>query len=91
MSGSSFGCKEQGVKNKSLTFPNVVESKLLRPDTDHAPRIEQNDANRHGVEHSLRGKAEAFLDLPEGEDTHGLSSYAHDEEVREVESVVCDN
>ena len=68
-----------------------MEPKLLRPDTDHAPRIKQDDANGHSVEHSLRGKAEAFLDLPEGKDAHCLSSYAHDEEVREVKSVVCNN
>ena len=76
---------------RELTFPNVVESKLLRPDTDHSPCIEQDDANRYSVEHGLCGKAEAFLDLPESKDAQCLSSYAHDEEVCEVESVVCNN
>lgn len=76
---------------RELTFPNVVESKLLRPDTDHSPCIEENNANCYSVEHSLCGKAETFLDLPEGKDAQRLSSYAHDEEVCEVESVVCDD
>ena len=39
-----------------------MEPKLLRPDADHAPSIEENDSNGYSVEHSLCGKAETFLD-----------------------------
>ena len=68
-----------------------MESKFLRPNADHSPCIEQDDANRYSVEHCLCGKAEAFLDLPESKDAYGLSSYAYDEEICEVESVVCND
>jgi hypothetical protein len=68
-----------------------VEPKLLCPDTNHAPSIEQDDANGYGVEHGLCGKAEALLDLPEGKDTYSLSCYAHNQEVCKVEGIVCNN
>ena len=69
---------QRNCEDESLTFPDIVEPKLLCPDTDHAPTIEQDNANGDGVEHGLCGQAEALLDLPEGKDTYSLSCYAHD-------------
>lgn len=76
------------LKGSALTLPYIVETKLLRPNTDHAPAVEQDDANGHGVEHGLCREAEALLDLPESENAHGLSSYANNKEVRKIQSVV---
>jgi hypothetical protein len=78
-------------RGRALTFPYIVEAELLRPDANHPPAIEQDDANGHGIEHSLCREAEAFLYLPEGENAHGLGCYANDEQIRKIQSVVCYN
>lgn len=72
----------------ALTFPRVVEAEFLCPDTDHAPGVEQDDANGHCIEHGLRRKTEALLNLPEGKNANGLSSYANNEKVRKIQGVV---
>jgi hypothetical protein len=38
-----------------LTFPHIVEAELLRPDSDHSPGVQQDDANSYGVEHRFGG------------------------------------
>lgn len=83
------GANEQAVKDLiHPDFPLVVESEAVGPDPDHAPAIEQDDSHGYGVEHGLGGELEAFLDHPEGEDTHRLGENADDEEVCQFERVV---
>lgn len=61
-----------------------MESETLRPDANHTPPVQQDDAHRHGVEHGFRRQVVAFLDVPEGEDADGLRDDANDEEVGEL-------
>ena len=72
-------------------FPLIVEAELLRPDANHAPAVEQYNADCDNHEHSLGREPIAFLNLPEGTDANGLSRDTDDEEVRELETVVCDD
>lgn len=74
-----------------LTFPDIVEAEFLRPDSNHAPDVEEDYADCHGVEHGFGRQAEAFLDVPEAEDSYCLGCYADDEQVGEVEGVVGDD
>ena len=59
-------------------FPDVVEAEVRAPDADHAPAVEQDDAEHDGVEHGFGGEAEAFLGPPEGVDAQGLGGDADD-------------
>jgi hypothetical protein len=78
-------------RGRALTFPYIVEAEFLRPDPDHSPTVEQDDAHGYSVEHGFRREAEAFLYLPEGENAHGLGCYANDEQIRKIQSVVGHN
>lgn len=69
-------------------FPALVEPEGLRPDADHAPAVEEDNADGHGHEHGLGGEGEAFLDLPVGSNADGLRGDADDEEVCELQAVV---
>ena len=68
-----------------------MEAEFLCPDSNHAPSVQQDDPDGHGVEHSLGGEAVALLYVPEAEDPYGLGGDSDDEEVGEVESVVSHN
>lgn len=57
----------------------MMEAKFLRPDTDHAPAVQQDDADGHSVEHGLRSKLPTFLNVPEGVDAYKLGENAHEE------------
>lgn len=57
-------------------FPDAVESKALRPDTDHAPTVEEDDGYSDGVEHGFGAEAEALLDVPEAVDADSLAILA---------------
>jgi hypothetical protein len=46
-----------------------MESELVRPDTDHAPAIEQHDAQHDNVEHDFGAELEALLHGPKSPDT----------------------
>nr|POF03974.1 glucosamine-6-phosphate isomerase 1 [Quercus suber] len=72
-------------------LPDVVEAKALRPDADHAPAIQQDDADGYGVEHGLGRQLIAFLHVPECQDAHALGGDADDEQVCELEGVVGDD
>lgn len=65
-------------------FPSLVEPEGLRPDADHAPTVEKDNADGDDGEHGLGGESVVFLDSPEGEDADGLSGDAHDEEVGQL-------
>lgn len=52
----------------------MVESKPLRPDADHAPAVEQDDADCDRTEHGLRSELVSLLDEPKGVYTDGLRS-----------------
>lgn len=65
-----------------------MEAEFLRPNPDHPPCVEQDDRNRHGVEHGLRGQTEAFLDVPKAENPQRLGCDADDEQVGQVQSIV---
>jgi len=54
-------------------FPGVMETKLVGPDTDHAPAIEQDDAECNGVEHSLSPESITLLGPPECVDADRLA------------------
>jgi hypothetical protein len=84
-------------------LPDMVESKPLRPDPDHAPAIEQDDADCYGIEHGFCSELISLLDRPERIYTDGLrnqfscsclilkthlSCNADDEEIRQLERVV---
>ena len=62
-------------------FPLVVEPEAVCPNPDHAPSIQEDNADCHGVEHRLSWELEALLDIPEGENSDCLGCYADDEEV----------
>lgn len=51
-----------------------METKLRRPDADHAPAVEEDDGNGDGVEHGLGAEVVAALDEPEGINANGLGS-----------------
>ena len=79
---------------RSVTYPDlpfIVEAKALGPDPDHAPCVEQDDANSDCIEHGLGGKLVAFLDSPVDENTDGLSNDSDNEEVCELQEIVCYN
>lgn len=84
--GEAFFCKRE--IHCRHTFPDVVEAEFLRPNPDHPPCVEQDDRNRHGVEHGLRGQTEAFLDVPKAENPQRLGCDADDEQVGQVQSIV---
>jgi hypothetical protein len=54
-------------------FPGVVEPKLVGPDTDHAPAIEQDDAECNGVKHRLGSESITLLNPPECVDADRLT------------------
>lgn len=68
-----------------------MESKFLCPDTNHAPRVEYNDADHDGVEHFLGRELEVLLDCPEAKDADKLGSDADDDEVGQCKGVVGDD
>ena len=72
-------------------LPFIVEAKLVCPNTDHAPSIQEHDSEHYGDEHGLRAQPEALLDCPEAEDARTLRRNAHDEEICECEGVVRDD
>ncbi len=69
----------------------MVETEFLRPDTNHAPPVEDDDADGDGDEHCFGGKAVFLLDEPETAYAGGLSGDADNVEVDEFEAVVCDD
>lgn len=44
----------------------MVEAEARSPDADHAPAVEQDDADCDGVEHCFCAEVEVALDEPEG-------------------------
>lgn len=68
-----------------------MKTELLRPNPNHAPSIEDDDAESHDVEHCLRGEVIAALEKPETVDSDSLSNYPDDEEISKLESVVSYN
>lgn len=72
-------------------LPALVEAEVLAPDADHAPAIEEHDTHCDDHEHGLGGQAVVLLYAPEGADTDGLSGDAHDKQVCELQTVVCDD
>lgn len=70
-------------------FPALMEAERLRPDADHAPAVEDDDAHCDDHEHGFGREAVVFLDAPEGADADCLRGDADNEEVRELETVVC--
>jgi hypothetical protein len=68
-----------------------MESKLLRPNPDHSPSIERDDANHDRVKHVLGAQAETLLDGPESEDAHELGDNPDDEKVRERQRIIGHN
>lgn len=47
-------------------FPFVMEAEACGPDSDHAPAVEEDDADCDGVEHGFCAEVEMSLDIPEG-------------------------
>ena len=72
-------------------LPLVVEAEFLGPDADHAPGVQDDDAERDGVEHGLRGELVTLLDRPEGPDAQGLGGDADEQEVGQLQSVEGDD
>jgi hypothetical protein len=69
-------------------LPFMVKPELLRPDADHTPAVEEDDAEHDYVEHDFGGELEVFLHEPEGEDADALCGDADDEEVSDGERAV---
>ena len=68
-----------------------MEPKFIRPVSNHAPSIQQNDAYSDDIEHRLGRYLIPFLDIPEGKDAQRLRRNTHNEQVCERQSVVGDD
>lgn len=66
----------------------MVEADFLRPDADHAPAVQEDDGDDHGIEHGARVDAAPALDAPEGVDAGRLRGETGHEQVGELDGVV---
>lgn len=69
-------------------FPNVMEAKFIGPNPNHAPAVENDNAEGYDIEHCLGGEVKMALSPPEGVDADGLRNNPDNEEVGEHEGVI---
>ena len=65
-----------------------MEAEFLCPDADHAPCVEDYNAEGYDIKHGFCGESVASLCPPETVDADCLRDDADDEEIGELESVV---
>jgi len=67
-----------------------MKAEIGGPDPEHAPAVEQENAEHDGYEHGFGGEGVEALETPEEEDAEGLGGDADEEEVGEGEGVIGD-
>lgn len=65
-----------------------METDLLSPDAEHAPKVQQDDGNNDYVEHGSGANTSSTLDGPQSIDAHGLGGKTSHEQKGELNGVV---
>lgn len=81
-------CGNQTFESRLQCISNVDSSGNTLLTANHAPRIQNKDADDNGVKHHFRGESESLLDIPKATDTNQLSGDADNEEICQCQGAV---